>query len=87
MRVSELIERLSKFDPNALVVLEDNELGFEVGFEVMEVPAVVRWNADNPFRAILVDYVFAGRDNGPVESVVALTMFGLETVEPAGWPR
>ena len=73
MTVAELMEKLAKCNPEALVVVEDAELGFDAEWTAFELNASVHRSASS----VYVDYVrVAYTPPERVERIVALTRWG-----------
>lgn len=74
MNVGELIEKLSKLPPSAIVVTDDNEVFGYTDADVYRFQAVVKRH--NNWHSVYDDN---GRDS--VETVVLITMFGHDDKE------
>lgn len=74
MTVAELIEKLSQCSPDALVVVEDSEYGFDGNWSVLVLDASVdRRGSLAPYVECVSQYNSSYQS---VERVVALTRFG-----------
>lgn len=74
MTVAELIEKLTKCDPLALVVTEDGETGYDIDFQVYDLDAAISRRVDGTPNH--VGYVSRNTPSERVKRVVCVTSWG-----------